>query len=129
MRSINKVFLMGNLGADIELRYSEAGKPIGKMRLATRHARKQEDGSWEELTNWHRVVLFGPLAERCHKHLSKGSGVLVEGRLSERNYEDADNVKRHITEVIAWEVVFLPRANRAGAPADQVQATDADVPF
>jgi len=128
MRSINRVFLLGNLGSDVELRYTEDGRPVGKLSLATRYARKLDDGSWEERTDWHRIVAFGPLAERCNAHLAKGSGVLVEGRLSEHSFEDANNVRRKITEVIAREVVFLPRRAPAADPPKPA-AADADVPF
>ena len=126
---------MGNLGADPEMRYSQAGKPRVKFRLATRHARKLEDGSWEELTTWHNVVVFGPMAENCAKYLTKGRGVLVEGRLNERTWEDDNGVKKWITEVIAREVVFLPgrgqqdSAGPAASSLTQPQAQDADVPF
>ncbi len=135
MRTVNKVFLMGNLGADPDMRYSQQGKPRVKFNLATRHARKLEDGTWEESTDWHRVVVFGPKAEHCSKYLTKGSGVLVEGRLTERSWEDDNGVKRWITEVIAWEVVFLPGRGQGEQPASQAtplpqpQAQDADVPF
>ena len=126
---------MGNLGSEVDLRYSQDGRPRARISLATRHARKQDDGTWEELTDWHKVVVFGPQAEHCANHLTKGSGVLVEGRLTHRSWEDDNNVKRWITEVIAREVLFLPRpAQREGAPplaptAQPSEALDADVPF
>ena len=126
---------MGNLGSDPELRYSQDGRPRAKFRIATSHARKREDGSWEEFTDWHNVVVFGPQSEHCANHLTKGSGVLVEGRLTQRSWEDDNNVKRWITEVIAREVLFLPRpAPRDGvvpqaAAAQPTEAQEADVPF
>lgn len=128
MRSINRVFLLGNLGADPEMRYTEDGRPVGKLRLATTHARKLDDGTWEELTDWHSIVAFGPLAERCNTHLSKGAGILVEGRLNERSFEDANKIRRKVTEVIAREVVFLPRP-QPKPEARAEAAPDADVPF
>lgn len=126
---------MGNLGADPDLRYSKEGKPRVKLRLATTHARKLPDGGWEELTDWHRVVVFGSMAEHCSKYLTKGRGVLVEGRLTERSWEDDNGVKRWMTEVIAWEVVFLPGrgqqdpAGPSSSSLAQPQQQDADVPF
>ena len=128
MRSINRVFLLGNLGADVELRYTKDGRPVGNLSLATRHARKLDDGTWEELTDWHRIVAFGPLAERCNTHLSKGSGILVEGRLNERSFEDSNKIRRKVTEVIARDVVFLPRRERPAESPSEAPA-DADVPF
>jgi len=140
MRTINKVILLGNLGADVELRYTDAGKAVGKLSLATRHARKLDDGSWEELVDWHKVVTFGTLAERCSTYLSKGSGVVVEGRLSARSFEDKEGQRRRVQEVIATDVLFLPR--RAPVPGEGVAlessggsreegppAAEADVPF
>jgi len=134
MRTINRVFLLGNLGADVELRYTEGGQAVGKLRLATSRARKLDDGTWEELTDWHNVVAFGTLAERCNTHLAKGSGVMVEGRLSERSFEDSSGARRKITEVIAREVVFLPRRQATPQPRPEPaprgdDQQDADVPF
>jgi single-strand DNA-binding protein len=139
MRTINKVFLVGNLGGDPELRYSKEGRPIVRFNVATGHARKRDDGGWDEETDWHRVVAFGPLAENCSKYLRKGQPVTVEGRAHSYAYEDKDGARKFIHEVIAREVVFLsPRAD-AGEPATQVPPAppnptppdqrDADVPF
>ncbi len=136
MRSINKVFLMGNLGKDPDLRFSKEGKPRAKFPMATTRARKLEDGTLEESTEWHNVVVFGPLAEQCSKYLTKGRAVLVEGKLTTRSWEDDNGVKKWMTEVIAWEVIFLPGRPPDGAsssryaPAQgQTQGQDADVPF
>ena len=136
MRSINKVFLMGNLGKDPDLRFSKDGKPRVKFPMATTRARKLEDGTFEESTEWHNVVVFGSLADHCSKYLSKGRGVLVEGRLTSRSWEDDNGVKKWITEVIAWDVVFLPGRPPEGASSSRytpgqstTQGQDADVPF
>ena len=126
MRSINRVYLLGNLGSDVELRMTQAGKPVAHFNVATHAARKLEDGTWEERTEWHRVVVFGPQAEVCSHHLSKGAGVLVEGRISTRSYEDDQKARRFVTEVIAHEVHFLPRGERR---AETVAQAEADLPF
>ncbi len=129
MRSVNKVFLLGNLGGDVEMRYGQDGQPIARFSVATGHARKQDDGSWEERTDWHRVKAFGPLAERCAQRLSKGSPVLVEGRLSPRTWEDDSGQKRKLVEVVAWEVVFLHRRSpEYAAPPQAVTAPPAEEP-
>jgi single-strand DNA-binding protein len=109
MRGVNKVFLLGNLGGDVEMRYGKDGQPIARFSVATGHARKNEDGTWDERTDWHKVKAFGPLAERCSQRLSKGSPVLVDGRLSPHSYEDEAGVRRKIVDVVAWDVVFLHR--------------------
>jgi single-strand DNA-binding protein len=136
MRTINKVILLGNLGADVEMRYSETGTAVGKFSLATRFAKKQADGSFDERVEWHKVVTFGPLAEKCSTYLTKGSGVVVEGRLSQHSFEDKEGNRRKITEVVAFDVLFLPR--RSPAPGDTVSPTttppasapvEADAPF
>lgn len=127
MRTINRVFLLGNLGADVELRFAQDATPVAKLSVATRHAKKLPDGSWEEATDWHRVKVFGPQAEACAKHLSKGSGVLVEGRIACHSYQDDQGIKRYVTDVIAREVCFTTRAgNRPEMAIDPVAA---DVPY
>lgn len=140
MRTINKVILLGNLGADVEMRYTDTGTAIGKFSLATRFVKKRDDGSLDERVDWHKIVTFGPLAEKCSTYLSKGSGVVVEGRLSPRTFDDKEGQRRKVTEVVAFDVLFLPR--RSPAPGESVSPTvsqtatppeprpaDADVPF
>ncbi len=137
MRSINRVFLLGNLGRDVELRFAQDAKPIATFNVATHYSKKQPDGSWEELTDWHRVKVFGHQAEACAKHLTKGSGVLVEGRIEVRSYDDDQGNKRYITEVIAREVCFTSRAGVPREMAAEPMAAEpmaaepmaADVPF
>jgi single-strand DNA-binding protein len=139
MRTINKVFLVGNLGADPDLRYSKDGRPIVRFNVATRHARKRDDGGWDEETDWHRVIAFGNLAENCSKYLAKGRPVTVEGRAHSYAYEDKDGERKFIHEVIAREVVFLgarPETDEPATPPSPATPTpappeqrDADVPF
>lgn len=139
MRTINKVILMGNLGGDVELRYTDGGRAVGKFSLATRHVKKRDDGTLDERVDWHRVVAFGPLAERCSTYLGKGSGVVVDGRISPHSFEDKEGQRRKIVEVVAHDVLFLPRPQgseersaakpevRPAAPAASPEA--GDVPF
>ncbi len=136
MRTINKVMLLGNLGHDPELRHSREGTPMVRLNVATHHARRTDDG-WEESTDWHRVVVFGAPAESCAKHLSKGSPVVVQGRLRHREYTDDRGEKRWITEVLTSDVLFLPRPDRPAGDGPLAPRTaegagslgNADVPF
>ncbi len=109
---MNKVILMGNLGADPELRMG-SGTQIMKLRLATRETFPGKDGQRQERTDWHQVVMFGPRAEALAKHLSKGQGLLIEGSLRTRSYEK-DGEKRYSTEVIANNIEWTGGA-RDGA--------------
>ena len=107
MASINKVILIGNLGADPELRYTSGGTPVADLRLATSRKFKGRDGGMQEDTQWHRVVVWSKQAENCKEYLSKGSQVYIEGRLQTRQWEDRDGNKRYTTEVVAETVQFL----------------------
>lgn len=102
MSTVNKVILIGNLGADPELRYTGSGKAVAEMRMAT--SSKFGD---EEETEWHRVIVWEKAAENVAKYLTKGSKAYVEGRIKTRQYEDKDGNTRYITEVVASQVTFL----------------------
>lgn len=106
MASVNKVIVLGNLGADPELRYTEANKGVCNMRIATNEKWKDRNGQKQEHTEWHKVTVWGELAENCGKYLEKGRSVYVEGRLQTREYEK-DGQKRFSTEIVADKVVFL----------------------
>jgi single-strand DNA-binding protein len=120
MSSINKVQLIGNLGADPELRYTSGGQPVADLRVATNRRFTGRDGAQQEDTQWHRVVVWGKQAEHCKEYLSKGRQVYVEGRLQTRSWEDRDGNKRWTTEVVAQTVQFL------GARPDGKQSPDQD---
>lgn len=122
---INKVILIGNLGADPEVRYSQNGAAVANFRIATTETWKKPDGSKEEQTEWHRIVAFGRLGEICGEYLSKGSRVYVEGRLQTRKWEDRDGNSRYTTEVVAREMKMLS-ARGAGGGAGM---GDEDPPF
>lgn len=113
--SVNKVILIGNLGADPELRYTSGGKAVANFRIATSESfGKGQDR--QEATEWHNVVVWEKLAELCGEYLSKGRKVYVEGRLTTRKWTDKDNNERYTTEIVAREVVFLsgPGDNAGG---------------
>lgn len=105
--TVNKVILVGRLGADPELKYTPSGRAFVNFNLATNAAWKDQDGNQQERTDWHRVTSWGKLAEIMGEYLKKGSLVYVEGRLQTRNYDDANGVKRYITEVVADEMTML----------------------
>jgi len=119
-RGINKVILIGNLGADPETRYMPSGSAVTNIRLATSESwRDKESGEQQERTEWHRVVFFGRLGEIAAEYLSKGRQVYVEGRIRTNKWQDRDGNDRYTTEIVANEMQMLGgRADAAaGAPA------------
>jgi len=102
--AVNKVILLGNLGKDPEVRYTQSGKAVTSFSLATSE-RAGRDGN--ERTEWHNIVAWDKLAELCGRLVRKGNKVYVEGRLQTREYTDRDGNKRWSTEVVAREMVFL----------------------
>lgn len=136
---INKVILVGRLGADPEVRYTPDGAQVTTFRLATDEQWKDKSGERTQRTEWHRVVAFRKLAEICGSYLSKGRLVYVEGRLQTRSWEDKDGQKRFTTEIVASNMQILDRGpsrdqqgggdERVPAGAEMEQASDDDVPF
>ena len=107
-RGINKVILIGNLGADPEIRYAASGGAIANVRLATAESwRDKESGEQQERTEWHRVVFFGRTAEVVEQYLRKGSQIYVEGRLQTRKWQDRDGNDKYTTEIVANEMQML----------------------
>ncbi len=103
---INKAILIGNLGADPEVRYTQSGAAIANFNLATTES-WVKDGKKEEKTEWHRIVAFARLGEICGEYLSKGSRVYIEGRIQTRQWDDKDGNKRYTTEIVAREMKML----------------------
>lgn len=108
---LNKVTLIGNLGAAPESRLLSSGTMVADLRLATTEYWKDRAGQKQSRTEWHRVLCYEKLAENCTKYLDKGSQVYVEGRLQTRSWETADGEKKYVTEIIASEVKFLSSKN------------------
>ena len=107
-RGINKVILVGNLGADPETRYSSSGSAITSIRIATSESwRDKQSGEQQERTEWHRVKFFGKLAEIAGEYLRKGSQVYVEGSLRTDKYTDKDGIERYSTDIVANEMQML----------------------
>ena len=128
MGTVNKVILLGNLGQDPEIRYTQAGTPVANLNIATNERIRKRDGSVVETTTWHRVVLFGRMAEIAKENLMKGKKVYIEGRISTREYTDKENIKRLNFEVIASELKLVaPRNNhRPGAHHDHYDSFESD---
>ena len=135
---VNKVILIGNLGADPEVRYTQNGTAVANFRVATTETWKKE-GEREEQTEWHRVVTFGRLAEICGEYLSKGSKVYIEGRIQTRKWEDRDGNPRYTTEIVAREMKMLSPRGAGGEgqgpyreeepPLPDIPQMEDDVPF
>ena len=111
---INKVFLIGNLGADPELRYTQKGNAVCNLRIATNESFKNSEGEYVERTEWHRIVVWNKQGEAVAAHKKKGHSVHVEGRLQTREWEDKEGNKRYTTEVVADNVTFLGSKDSQG---------------
>ena len=131
---LNKTMLIGNLGADVETRYTKSEVAVANFRVATTEKWKDAQGNQQEATEWHRIVAFGRLAEICSEYLVKGSKVYVEGRSQTRKWEDSNGITRFTTEIIAREMKMLgggDKAEHTPAPPEdgnEPPMTD-DVPF
>ncbi|MBP1633669.1 MAG: single-strand binding protein [Acidobacteria bacterium] len=126
MGSVNRVILVGNLGADAELRYTGGGAAVANFRLATTEVFKDKDGQRQEQTEWHRVSLWGKQAETIAQWLVKGKQVYVEGRLQTRKWQDKEGNDRYTTEVRGDRVVLLGGGPGGGGRREQ-QADRGDV--
>jgi single-strand DNA-binding protein len=112
---VNKAILIGNLGADPEVRFTPGGQAVANFRIATSESWTDKNGQKQDRTEWHRIVVWGKLAELCGEYLAKGRQCYVEGRLQTREWTDKENRKNYTTEVVANSVVFL--GSRDGAAA------------
>jgi single-strand DNA-binding protein len=125
--SVNKVLLIGRLGNNPEIRYTNTGTAVANFNLATSESWNDKQGAKQERTEWHRVVVWGKLAELCEKYLAKGRQCFVEGRLQTRSWDDKDGNKRYTTEIVASTVQFLGAAAGAGAGAGAQQHAGASM--
>ncbi|WP_321794626.1 single-stranded DNA-binding protein [Caballeronia sp. J97] len=123
MASVNKVILVGNLGADPETRYLPSGDAVANIRLATTDRYKDKSsGEMKELTEWHRVAFFGRLAEIVNEYLKKGSSVYIEGRIRTRKWTDQAGQERYSTEIVADQMQML--GGRASGERSSSSADD-----
>ncbi len=143
MASSNKDFMMGNLGADPEVKMTPGGQPVANFNMATNEYWNDKSGNRQERTEWHRIVVWGRQAEQCGQYLSKGRTVFIEGRIQTRQWDDPSGQKRYMTEVVANNVQFMggpgqgPGAGAGDAPLPEPMGRDSaptpiaddDVPF
>ncbi|MBD5553499.1 MAG: single-stranded DNA-binding protein [Desulfovibrio sp.] len=115
---LNKVMIIGRLGRDPELRYTQTGTPVANLNVATDESFTGRDGQRQEKTEWHRVVIFERQAENCANYLAKGSLVYVEGKLQTRKWQDQQGQDRYSTEIVAQRVQFLDRKGDGGQAGD-----------
>ncbi len=118
MAGVNKVILVGNLGRDPELRHTPQGQAVANFTMATSENWMGRDGQKQERTEWHRVVVWGKLAELCGKYLAKGRKAYIEGKLQTRSWDNKEGQKQYTTEIVANVVQFLDSAG-AGAGASR----------
>lgn len=131
MASLNKVMLIGNLGKDPEVRYTTSGQAVASISIATTEKFKNKNGEWEERTEWHRITLWGKLAEVAGEYLAKGKTVYFEGKLQTRKWQDRDGNDRYTTEIVAERMLILG-GKKEKEPAGGVEEPFSeveDVPF
>ena len=128
MAGVNKVILVGHLGRDPELRYTQSGQAVANFTLATSESYSKRDGEREERTEWHRIVAWGRLAEICAEYLSKGRQIYIEGRIQTREWEDREGEKRRTTEIVAREMQMLGRRGETNTSYNDSQAPATDTP-
>jgi len=119
--SLNKVILIGNLGQDPEARFTPQGTAVTNLSIATNESWKDQSGETQDRTEWHRVVMYGRMAETAAEYMKKGQMVYVEGRLNTREWEDQNQIKRKTTEIRCDNFTMLGR--RSDAPLGQSQGT------
>ena len=137
MAGVNKAILLGNLGKDPEIRRLDDGRAVANFSIATSESYKNKAGERVTNTEWHNIVLWSPLAEIAENYLKKGSQVYIEGKISNRSYEDKDGVKKYISEVVGRDITLLGRApDSAGQnqtnetnEAKKEHAVEDDLPF
>lgn len=124
--SVNKVILVGHLGQNPELKYTPSGQAVTNLSIATNESWTGKDGQKQEKTEWHRLVLFGKLAELAGQYLQKGRQVYIEGKLQTRSWQDKDGQTRYTTEVVGQTMQFLGGNAGAGAGRSQNASSGAD---
>lgn len=126
----NSVQLIGHLGADPEMKTLEKGTSLAQIRVATTEKYKNAAGEWTEDTQWHSCTLWESLAQRAHDYLKKGSYVLIQGRLIHRNYEDAQGIKRYVTEIRVNNFLILDKKNNSTTTVESQDSNEnVDLPF
>ena len=135
--SLNKVILIGNLGQDPEARFTPQGTAVCNLSVATNESWKDQNGEMQDRTEWHRVVMYGRMAETATEYMKKGQMVYVEGRLNTREWEDQNQIKRRTTEIRCDNFTMLgKRSDSSGPPSSTPDSSmkpdsgvDDDLPF
>jgi len=135
MASVNKAILVGNLGQDPEIKYTQSGMAVANFSMATQE-KWEKDGNKQEKTEWHRIVAWGKLAEICSEYLKKGSPVYIEGRIQTRSWEDKEGIKKYTTEIVANSMQMLGskparerEEDKPGAGYEPISIPESDIPF
>ena len=133
--NLNKVFLVGRVASDVEMRTTTSGQSVCTFSLATNRTWKNKDGQKQEESQFHRIVLWAKLAEIASQFLSKGSLVLIEGRIQNRSWEDKSGVKKYTTEIVGEAMQLGPRSAGGGTPENKSfsspkkEVEDEDIPI
>ena len=131
--SVNKVIIVGNLGQDPEARFTPQGTAVTNLSVATNESWKNQSGELQDRTEWHRVVMYGKMAETASEYMKKGQMVYVEGRLQTNEWEDQNQVKRKTTEIRCDNFTMLVRRSDSTqgstAPNNKTEDQDDDLPF
>ena len=134
--SVNKIVLVGHLGADPESRFTPSGVAVSTFNMATTESWKNKEGEYEDRTEWHRIVLYGKAAETASEYMKKGQLAYVEGRIRTRSWEDKDGMTRYTTEVLGDRFTMLGRKSENKSTAAPAEAgagggggDDDDLPF
>ena len=125
---MNKTILIGRLGKTPELKYTQDGTAVASFGLATSERWKDKNGEKKERTEWHRITAYGKLAELCTSYLEKGSQVFIEGRIHYREWDDKENIKHNMTDIVVTGLEFLGSKKR-GDDKQQADGPQEDVPF
>ncbi len=126
MANLNKVFLMGNLTKDLEIKYGKNGQPVTNVRIAVNRSYTTQTGEKREEVCYVNCVVWGKQAESCHTYLKKGSSVFIEGRLQSRTWEAENGEKKSVLEVVADRVQFLDRKRKEGEPGAEEETSFSD---
>lgn len=124
---LNKVIIIGNLGADPETKYTQSGDPVSNFSVATTENWKDKSGNKQSSTEWHRVVAWGKLAEICSQYLSKGMRVCIEGKIKTKKWQDNNGIDRYTTEIVAKQMYML--GDNSYNNDNNQESVGEDVPF
>ncbi len=128
MRGVNKAIIVGNLGADPEVRHLDNDQTVANLSVATNRRYTTRDGEQREDTEWHRIVLWGRLAEIAEKYLQKGNTIFVEGRLQTNKWEDRNGNERYTTEINAYELSMLDKKSDSPSPVSSSPSPQQSTP-